>query len=101
MAERPSLDPELRKRLLLEARTPWRSLRRALWWALIGSAGLGAATMALRAASGVPGPLQDLAIQTGALGLFALLLWSDRNRPQNPAQLPLQGEEQGKGPEQG
>jgi hypothetical protein len=98
MAERPSLDPDLRKRLLLEARTPWRSLRRALWWALFASAGLGGATMGLRAASGDSVPLQDLAIQAGALGLLGLLLWFDRNQPQDPAQLPLQGQEQGKGP---
>jgi hypothetical protein len=54
--------------------------------------------MGLRAASGDTVPLQDLAIQAGALGLLGLLLWFDRNQPQDPAQLPLQGQEQGKGP---
>ena len=38
---RSDLDPELRRRLLLEARTPWRGLRRALWFALLASASLG------------------------------------------------------------
>ena len=57
------LDPELKARLLQEARTPWRGLRRALWLALFASAAVGAATMALRASSGGVVPLSDLGIQ--------------------------------------
>jgi hypothetical protein len=81
MASKPdSLDPELKARLLLEVRTPWRGLRRGLWFALVASAGLGLATMAMRASSGIDVPLSDLGIQVGALGLFGSLLWFDRNR---------------------
>ncbi len=75
-----SLDPELRRRLLAEARTPWRGLRRAVWFALVASAGLGLATMALRASAGSEVASGDLLIQVGALSLFAALLWFDRNR---------------------
>jgi hypothetical protein len=75
-----SLDPALRRRLLQEARTPWRGLRRALWFALVASAGLGLATMAMRASAGSEVASGDLLIQIGALGLFAGLLWFDRNR---------------------
>ncbi|MCT0207103.1 DUF3493 domain-containing protein [Synechococcus sp. CS-1332] len=75
-----SLDPELRRRLLEEARTPWRGLRRALWFALVASAGLGLATMALRASAGSEVASGDLLIQVGALSLFGALLWFDRNR---------------------
>jgi hypothetical protein len=75
-----SLDPELRRRLLAEARTPWRGLRRALWFALVASAGLGLATMALRASAGSEVASGDLLIQVGALSLFGALLWFDRNR---------------------
>jgi hypothetical protein len=75
-----SLDPELRRRLLVEARTPWRGLRRALWFALVASAGLGLATMALRLSSGGEVTSGDLLIQLGAFGLFGGLLWFDRNR---------------------
>ena len=75
-----SLDPELRRRLLAEARTPWRGLRRALWFALVASAGLGLATMALRVSAGSEVASGDLLIQVGALSLFAALLWFDRNR---------------------
>ena len=81
MASKPdSLDPELKARLLLEARTPWRGLRRGLWFALVASAGLGLATMAMRASSGIDVPLSDLGIQVAALSLFGSLLWFDRNR---------------------
>ena len=75
-----SLDPELRRRLLAEARTPWRGLRRALWFALVASAGLGLATMALRTSAGSEVASGDLLIQVGALSLFGALLWFDRNR---------------------
>jgi len=75
-----SLDPELRRRLLLEARTPWRSLRRGLWFALVASAAVGLATMALRASAGGELASSDLLIQVSALAIFGSLLWFDRNR---------------------
>lgn len=85
MAPKPAqrVDPELRRRLLQEARTPWRGLRRALWFALTASAGLGLATMAMRASSGDAVPSVDLLIQVGALGIFGTLLVIDRNRSIN------------------
>jgi len=76
------LDPALRQRLLTEARTPWRSLRRALWFALLASAGLGLATMAMRGAAGGEVALEDLGIQVAALLGCGTLLWVDRNRRQ-------------------
>ncbi len=74
------LDPALRQRLLQEARTPWRGLRRALWVALTASAGLGLATMTMRLSAGEAVPSTDLLIQLAALSLFGGLLWVDRNR---------------------
>jgi hypothetical protein len=74
------LDPALRQRLLQEARTPWRGLRRALWLALTASAGLGLATMTMRLSSGDSVAASDLMIQLTALSLFGGLLWFDRNR---------------------
>ncbi len=74
------LDPELRSRLLLEARTPWRGLRRALWFALLASAGLGLATMALRLSAGSEVASTDLLIQILAVFVCGGLLWLDRNR---------------------
>jgi hypothetical protein len=77
---RSPLDPALRQRLLTEARTPWRGLRRGLWFALVASAGVGLAAMALRASAGGEVPLSDVGIQLGALTLFGGLLLLDRNR---------------------
>jgi len=74
------LDPELKRRLLMEARTPWRGLRRGLWLALLASAGLGLATMALRASAGGELAPSDLLIQCAAVLLCSALLWWDRNR---------------------
>ena len=75
---REPLDPALKARLLQEARTPWRGLRRALWFAFTASAGLGLATMAMRASAGDGVAGSDLLIQVGALGLFGTLLLRDR-----------------------
>ena len=82
MAPRSSepLDPALRAKLLQEARTPWRSLRRALWLALSASAAIGLATMAMRASSGAEVLGSDLLIQVAALAVFGGLLLVDRHR---------------------
>jgi hypothetical protein len=77
---RQPLDPDLRRRLLTEARTPWRGLRRGIWFALVASAALGLATMAMRSSTGAEVASTDLLIQSGALLLFGGLLWFDRNR---------------------
>ena len=74
------IDPDLRKRLLKESKAPWLGLRRGIWFALFGSAGLGFLVMALRFSQGAVVPLNDVAIQLGALVLFGWLLWIDRRR---------------------
>lgn len=76
---REPIDPELKARLLSEARSPWRGLRRALWFAFTASAGLGLATMAMRASAGGEVAGSDLGIQIAALALFGTLLWRDRS----------------------
>ncbi|MDM7960048.1 MAG: DUF3493 domain-containing protein [Synechococcus sp. WH 8007] len=76
---RPPLDPAMKARLLQEARTPWRGLRRGLWVAFTASAGVGLATMAMRSAGGEVVQASDLLIQVSALALFGLLLWRDRS----------------------
>jgi hypothetical protein len=48
--------------------------------ALVASAGLGLATMAMRASAGEGVPSTDWLIQIGAAALFGSLLWFDRNR---------------------
>jgi len=76
---REPLDPALRARLMQEAKTPWRGLRRGLWLAFTASAAVGLATMSMRAAAGNEVALSDLGIQVCALVLFGGLLWRDRN----------------------
>ncbi|WP_370586514.1 DUF3493 domain-containing protein [Synechococcus sp. ROS8604] len=83
MSDRDSqrqLDPELKARLLQEARTPWRSLRRLLWVALFASGGLGLFVMTFKVTAGDTVVLSDLGIQIGAVVLFGSLLWFDRTR---------------------
>lgn len=70
----------MKARLLEEVRTPWRGLRRGLWLAFTASAGLGLATMAMRASVGEAVAGSDLLIQFAALALFGGLLWFDRSR---------------------
>ncbi|MDA7433452.1 DUF3493 domain-containing protein [Synechococcus sp. AH-601-N10] len=74
------MDPELKARLLQEARTPWRSLRRLLWVALFASGGLGLFVMTFRVTAGNDVVLSDLVIQISAVALFGSLLWFDRTR---------------------
>ncbi|MEB3333892.1 MAG: DUF3493 domain-containing protein [Cyanobacteriota bacterium] len=74
------LDPRFKERLLAEARSPWRGLRRALWFALFASAGVGLATMAMRGLSGETVPSSDWIIQLVALLVCGGLLWVDRQR---------------------
>lgn len=76
---REPLDPALKARLLQEAKTPWRGLRRGLWLAFTASAAVGLATMAMRASVGDAVAISDFGIQIGALVLFGGLLWRDRN----------------------
>lgn len=82
------LDPQLKTKLQQELRTPWQSLRRALWIALEASAALGLVIMVLRLVGGEAVRLNDVLIQMGAVVLFGYLLWKDRSpRPEaNPDQ---------------
>lgn len=82
-SNRAPIDPELRARLLQEARTPWRSLRRGLWVALAASGAVGLAAMGLRGAAGGEVASVDLLIQITAVVVFGGLLWFDRNRPRS------------------
>ncbi|WP_071813692.1 DUF3493 domain-containing protein [Synechococcus sp. CC9311] len=83
MSDRDSqrqLDPALKDRLLQEARTPWRTLRRLLWLALFASGGLGLFVMTFRVTAGDTVVVSDLVIQISAVALFGSLLWFDRTR---------------------
>ena len=75
-----NLDPNLRARLLKETKNPYRGLRRAVWIALFGSAALGLFIMLTNIIAGDTVSINDLAIQTSALGILAVLLFNDRSK---------------------
>ncbi len=74
------INPELKKKLLKESRTPFKGLRRILWIAFTGSAFLGLLIMLSKIASGSELQQNSLFIQFGACILFPLLLFLDRNK---------------------
>ena len=74
------IDPKLKKKLLLETKTPYKGLRRIMWMAFSGSAFLGLLIMLSKIASGNEFQQNNLLIQFGACLLFPTLLFYDRNK---------------------
>ena len=74
------IDPELKKKLLKESKTPFKGLRRVLWIAFTGSAFLGLLIMLAKITSGNEVQQNNLLIQIGACVLFSCLLFFDRNK---------------------
>ena len=74
------MDPNLRARLLKESKNPYRGLRRAVWFALFGSAALGFFIMVTNIIAGDAASINDLAIQLSALGVLGFLLYKDRTK---------------------
>ena len=74
------IDPELKKKLLLESQAPFKGLRRILWIAFSGSAFLGLLIMLSSIASGNEVQQNNLLIQLGACVVFPSLLFLDRNK---------------------
>ena len=74
------IDPELKKKLLKESKTPFKGLRKLFWIAFSGSAFLGLFIMLFKIASGNELQQNNLIIQLGSCILFPTLLFFDRNR---------------------
>ena len=73
------IDPELKRKLLNESKSPFKGLRRILWIAFTGSAFLGLLIMLSKIASGSELQQNNLFIQLGACIIFPTLLFFDRN----------------------
>ena len=73
------IDPELKKKLLKESKTPFKGLRRILWIAFSGSAFLGLLIMLSKISSGSELQQNNLLIQLVACIIFPTLLIIDRN----------------------
>ena len=67
----------------MEAKSPYRGLRRAVWIALFGSAALGFLIMISNIFAGEGVSINDLAIQISALIILGFLLLKDRNKDNN------------------
>ena len=74
------IDPELKKKLLIESQAPFKGLRRILWIAFSGSAFLGLLIMLSKIAAGSQLQPNNLLIQLGACILFPSLLFLDKNK---------------------
>jgi len=74
------IDPELKKKLLKESKTPFKGLRRILWIAFSGSAFLGLLIMLSKISTGSELQLNNILIQLGACILFPSLLFLDKNK---------------------
>ena len=76
------IDPELKKKLLIESQAPFKGLRRILWIDFSGSAFLGFFIMLSKFASGTEIQQNNFLIQLGACIIFPALLFFDRNKDQ-------------------
>ena len=74
------LDPELRKKLLSESRTPWRGPRRLLWATLFASSSVGLLIMVFRSSTNQAVSAGDVGVQILALLICGTLLWFERDR---------------------
>ena len=74
------IDPELKKKLLKESKSPFKALRKILWIAFSGSAFLGLLIMLSKIATGSELQQNNLLIQLAACFLFPTLLFLDRNK---------------------
>ena len=74
------IDPELKKKLLKESKTPFKGLRKVLWISFTGSAFLGLFIMLSKIANGNEIQQNNLLIQLAACALFPFLLFIERNK---------------------
>ena len=83
MADSPrsdsKLSPEFRERLLRESRNPWIGLRRILWILCFASSFIGLLIMFSKVFSEQSVVLSNFGIQIGALLIFGVLIYLDRN----------------------
>ena len=74
------IDPNLKKKLLMESQTPFKGLRTIFWIAFSGSAFLGLFIMLSKSISDGELQQKNLLIQFGACILFPTLLFFDSNK---------------------
>ena len=74
------IDPELRKKLLKETKTPFKGLRRLIWAACTVSAFLGIFIMGSKILAGNEIEINNILIQLAACLVFPTLFYFERDR---------------------
>ncbi len=74
------IDPELKKKLLRETKSPFKGLRRLIWVACSGSAFLGLFIMLSQMLGGNEIQQNNLLIQLGASIIFPTLFFIERDK---------------------
>jgi Low psii accumulation1 / Rep27 len=79
---KPSIDPELYRRLKAEAKSPYRGLRQFVYVSCLASGAVGGLIFLLKVAAGrdLDTNIPNLAIQTGVVAVMVWLLKVDRAR---------------------
>jgi Low psii accumulation1 / Rep27 len=77
---KPSIDPELYRRLKAEAKSPYRGLRQFVYVSCLASGAVGGLIFLLKVAAGrdLDTNIPNLAIQTGVVAVMVWLLKVDR-----------------------
>jgi Low psii accumulation1 / Rep27 len=77
-----SLDPELRRRLQAEIKSPYRGLRQFVYVSCAASGAIGGVVFLFKALAGrdLETTLPNLALQAGVVGLMVWLLRVDRSK---------------------
>lgn len=79
---KPSIDPELYRRLQAEAKAPYRSFRRFFYVSFAGSGSIGGVVFLSKLAAGreLETTIPSLALQAGVVALMVWLLITDRDK---------------------
>ena len=79
---KPSIDPELYRRLKAEAESPYRSLRKFVYLACAGSGFIGGVVFLAKLAAGrdLATTIPNLALQSGVVALMLWLYQIDRDK---------------------
>jgi hypothetical protein len=77
---KPSIDPELYRRLKAEAKSPYRGLRQFVYVSCLASGAVGGIIFLLKVAAGrdLPTNIPNLAVQAGVIAVMVWLLKIDR-----------------------
>jgi Low psii accumulation1 / Rep27 len=79
---KPSIDPELLRRLKAEAKSPYRGLRQFIYVSCLASGAVGGVIFFFKVSAGrdLETNIPNLALQAGVVAMMVLLLRIDRSK---------------------